>query len=157
MSFSLSYDRSAKLITGLVCGVLLLTGVLTHNRIVVMINTAVILVGALYAPLRYVISGDVLVIKRAIGGVRYPLADFTSARPVIQEDRKGCVRIWASGGLFGYYGLFRTDRLGKCWWYVTRQDKAVVLTGTRSIVISPDNVEGLMAAFQASPSPVIRG
>ena len=135
----------------------MLISLLTHNRVVASIVSAVVLIAALYAPWRYVISEESLTVKRAIGSVRYRLSEFTSARRLTPEDLKGCTRLWASGGLFGYYGLFQTNRLGKCWWYVTQKNKAVVLTGNKTLVISPDNVEGLLAAFQASPSPVTRG
>jgi hypothetical protein len=58
--------------------------------------------------------------------------------------------------LFGYYGLFRTSKLGKSTWYVTNRGKAVVVvTGEKTALFSPDDVEGFMTAIGApTPAPV---
>ncbi len=66
----------------------------------------------------------------------------------------------ASGGLFGYYGLFRTSKLGKFSWYVTnRKNSVVVITGAKTTLVSPDDVEGFLNAVRASapvPASAIR-
>jgi hypothetical protein len=58
--------------------------------------------------------------------------------------------------LFGYYGLFRTSRLGRSTWYVTNRGKAVVVvTGEKTALFSPDDVEGFLTAIGApTPAPV---
>jgi hypothetical protein len=64
--------------------------------------------------------------------------------------------LWGNGGLFGYYGLFRTSKLGKSTWYVTNRSHAVVVvTAARTVVLSPDEVDPFLAAIRASvPVPV---
>jgi hypothetical protein len=100
-----------------------------------------------YSPRGYVLAGEAIVVKRLIGNIRVPLADIREIRAGTPDDFTGCVRLWGSGGLFGYYGLFRTARLGKCYWYVTNRSKtAIVATQTRTLVLSPDDLEGFIGA-----------
>ena len=73
-------------------------------------------------------------------------------RPTISA---GCIRLWGSGGLFGYYGLFSTAKLGKSTWYVTNRSNAVVLiTAAKTILFSPDDPKEFLAAIRsATPIP----
>jgi len=83
-------------------------------------------------------------------------------RMATANDVRGCIRLWGSGGWFGYYGLFRTAALGRCTWYVTDRSRMVVLiTGSKTYLFSPDDVEGFLAAVRgeapvasARPLPV---
>jgi hypothetical protein len=69
---------------------------------------------------------------------------------------RGGFRLWGSGGLFGYYGLFWTSRLGKCTWYVTsRKRPVVVIAESKTTLFSPDDADGFLAAIRAEvPLPV---
>lgn len=58
------------------------------------------------------------------------------------EAGKGAVKTMGNGGLFGYYGSFRSGRLGSFSAYVTDWKKGVVIrTGGKTIVVSPDEPE----------------
>jgi hypothetical protein len=65
--------------------------------------------------------------------------------------------LFGNGGLFGYYGRFRTTKLGSCTWYVTDRSKAVVVvTDAKTIVLSPADTTGFLAAIGAPASaPVL--
>ena len=64
------------------------------------------------------------------------------------------MKLWGNGGLFGYYGLFRTTKLGKSSWYMTNRKKAVVLvTESKTTLFSPDRVEDFIASIR-SVAPV---
>ncbi len=96
-----------------------------------------------------------IVVRRAAGVARFPLEGVREARRATRDDLRGALRIWGSGGLFGYYGLFRTSRLGQCTWYVTnRKNAVVVVTDRKTALFSPDDVEGFLAAIRAE-APVI--
>jgi hypothetical protein len=74
-------------------------------------------------------------------------------RAAAPDDLKGCIRLFGNGGLFGYYGLFRTSKLGKCSWYVTNRDNAVVLiTSAKTVILSPDDVNGFVATIRTIAS-----
>ena len=93
------------------------------------------------------------VIERGLsaGGARIPLERVREARRTTSADLRGCIRLWGSGGMFGYYGLFRTSKLKKCWWYVTdRQNTVVVITDEKTALFSPDDVDGFLAAIRTT-------
>jgi hypothetical protein len=100
-----------------------------------------------YSARGYACEGPRVVVKRLVGDVTIPLDGLREARAATKDDFCGCRRLWGNGGLFGYYGLFRTTKIGKCTWYVTNRKNAVVLvTGAKTVVLSPDDVTGFLAA-----------
>src|SRR5262249_32600251 len=104
-----------------------------------------------YAPRGYEVSGRLIVVKRLIRDVRIPLENVVEARRAGPDDLKGCIRVWGSGGFFGYYGLFRTKKLGVSRWYLTnRRDVVVVIGAGKPALFSPDNVDGFLGAIYAA-------
>lgn len=151
--FTASYDRTTKIISAAVCVFLLVMGVLSREVLVGCVAVLVVLVTYAYSPRGYAIAEGAIVVKRLIGDARFPLEGVREARRTTADDLRWCIRLWGSGGLFGYYGLFRTSRLGKCWWYVTnRRNSVVVIAGGRTALFSPDDVNGFLAAI-GSPAP----
>jgi hypothetical protein len=149
--FAASYDRTTKIISAVACAVLLLAGVLTQNTLVVCLAALTVLLSYAYSPRGYALSERSIVVRRLVGGARIPLEQVREARRTTSDDLRGCIRLWGSGGMFGYYGLFRTSKLKKCWWYVTnRQNTVVVITDEKTAVFSPDDVEGFLVATRAT-------
>ena len=154
MLYTASYDAMAKVISAVVVGMLAVAAAAVHS--VLIGGLCLLLLGFAYAysPRSYAISERTLVVRRLIGNVRVPLAGVREARPAAADDFHGCVRLWGNGGLFGYYGLFRTAKLGKCRWYVTNRSHTVILTTEdKTFVLSPDDVSGFLAAIH-SAAPV---
>jgi Bacterial PH domain len=90
--------------------------------------------------------------ERLIGNVSIPLDGIRAIRKTTADDLRGCIRLWGSGGLFGYYGLFRTSALGKSTWYVTnRRNIVVVITASKTALFSPDDVDAFLAAIHTKP------
>ena len=152
--FSASYDTTTKVISAAALVVFLVIVVATHS-VVVGCLTAGILVGAYaWSPRGYAVSDGSIMVHRLIGSVCVPLEGIREARVATKDDFRGCIRLFGSGGLFGYYGLFRTSKLGKSTWYVTNRGQAVVgVTGAKTALFSPDDGEGFLAAIGA-PTPV---
>ena len=120
---------------------------------------ALILVGAYaWSPRGYAVSDGSIEVNRLIGTARVPLDGVREVRAATADDFRGCLRLFGNGGLFGYYGRFRTSRLGRSTWYVTNRSKAVVVvTGEKTALFSPDDVERFIAAIGAptpTPTPV---
>ncbi len=89
-------------------------------------------------------------IERLIGNVRIPLEGLRELRAATGADLSGCIRLFGNGGLFGYYGIFSTSKLGKSSWYVTRRDNMVVtIVPAKTALFSPDDVDGFLAAGRA--------
>jgi hypothetical protein len=150
-SFSASYDSTARIVSAVV--VLLFLGIVfaTGSAIAAGIEAVLLFLSYGYSPRGYTILDGALIVKRLIGDVRIPLSEIREARPAAMNDLSGCIRLFGSGGLFGWYGLFRTSKLGKCTWYVTNRNNAVVLiTRAKTAVISPDDVDDFIGVIRPS-------
>lgn len=156
-SFSASLDRTTKIISAVVLVVLGFAVIATQNLAVAVLAAAVLVVSYAYSPRGYEIAERSIIVRRLIGPVRIPLDDIRELRAATRDDFRGCIRLWGNGGFFGYYGLFRTSKLGKCTWYVTRRANAIVLiTAAKTVVLSPDDIESFLAAIRsAAPVPTM--
>ena len=155
MSFSASFDRTAKIISGVVCLILVAVVIALHNLFASCLAMLVLALSLAYSPRGYIVEGRRILIRRLAGTLSMSLDDIREARPASREDLRGCIRLWGSGGLFGYYGIFSTDQLGKTTWYVTTRNKMVVVkTAAKTVLLSPDDTTGFLAAVQAAaPAP----
>lgn len=148
--FSASFDSCTKIVTCIACGILLVASALTQNLIVGSVALLVLAGAFAYSPRGYAVGGGKVVVRRLIGDVTFSLDGLSEARPSGGNDMRGCIRLWGNGGLFGYYGLFRTSGLGRCTWYLTNRRRAVVLvTDRKTALFSPDDTEGFLAAIRA--------
>lgn len=143
-AFSASWDTTAKMITAVVVVLLAVPAVAVGGLLTAAIGATILLAAYAWSPQSYAISDRTLIINRLIGNVRIPLDSIREARSATADDLRGCIRLFGSGGLFGWYGLFRTSKLGKSTWYVTDRNNAVVLIGEKKFVLSPDDVNGFL-------------
>jgi hypothetical protein len=155
-SFSASYDSTAKYTSTGIFVLLLVITTAIHSLVVGCLGVLLLLGAYAWSPKGYRIAERSIIVQRLIGEVRLPIEGLRDARIATPDDFRGCIRLFGNGGLFGYYGLFRTSKLGKCTWYVTNQSNAVVVvTGAKTAVFSPDEVDRFLAAIRAS-APVPR-
>ena len=110
--FPVSYDRTTKVISAVACAFLLLVVAATRNAVAGCLSGIVVVLAYAYSPRGYTITGRAILVRRLIGSARFPLEDVREARPAAPDDFLGSIRLWGSGGMFGYYGLFRTSKLG---------------------------------------------
>jgi hypothetical protein len=109
-----------------------------------------------YSPRGFEISDGAFRVKRLMGDVVFPLTSLRFVRDANPADFRGSVRLWASGGLFGYYGLFWSKALGKSKWYVTDRSKAIVLTnGSQTVLVSPEDHDGFVAAIERADAEIL--
>jgi Bacterial PH domain len=149
MSFSASYDRTTKIVSTLVCLGLLAVIFAVQHIILTCLSILVILLSFAYSPRGYSLEAGSIVVRRLAGAARIPLNDVHEARRATPDDFRGCIRLGGSGGLFGYYGLFSTATLGKSTWYVTnRSHSVVVITGSKTVLISPDEPDQFLATLR---------
>ena len=154
--FTVSYDAVTKILSGILCALMLAAMLAVHNLFVGAFLILVLFVGFAYSPRGYIVADRAVIVQRLVGDVRVPVENARELRRVAPEDLRGCIRLWGSGGLFGYYGLFRTSKLGKCTWYATDRKKLIVLIGeSKTTIYSPDDVDGFMAAVrEQAPVPI---
>ncbi len=147
--FSATYDRTAKILSSLCAVVVLIPGVMSRNLLIAAVGLVVLGLAYVFSPRGYAISQDSILVKRMIGAVRVPLSGIRVVRAAAASDFRGCIRLFGSGGLFGYYGTFRTTALGKCTWYMTDRSKAVVVMAEgKTVLLSPEDVEGFLGAVR---------
>jgi hypothetical protein len=152
-SFSASYDSTAKIVSAVVIVLFAAVAIALRSTIIAGFEAVLLILSYAYSPRGYAVADRTIVIKRLIGNVVIPLDGIRELRSAAADDLSGCIRLFGSGGLFGWYGLFRTSKLGKCTWYVTNRRKSVVLvTGARTVVVSPDDVDAFMGAMPRATS-----
>jgi len=149
--FSAPYDKVTKTLSAAVCALVALVALVTGNLYIA--AAGAVLIGACYAwsPRGYSIAERSILIDRLIGTVRISLDGVREARRATADDFTGCIRLFGNGGLFGYYGLFRTSRLGKSHWYLTNRASAVVVvTPEKTVLVSPQDPERFLAVLRSS-------
>lgn len=148
--FSASYDLTTKIVSGLVVAVLAVLAI-AAPVFVAAIFGVLLLVAYAYSARGYEVADGCIVVKRLIRDLRIPLDGVRQASAAGADDFRGCIRLAGSGGLFGYYGLFRTSKLGKSSWYLTNRKHAVVIfTVSKTFLLSPDDADGFLAAVRES-------
>jgi hypothetical protein len=153
--FSVSYDRTTRIVSAVVCVFLVLAAIAAHSIWIGGLLVLTLVLGYAYSPRGYTVSDQAITVTRLTGNARFPLERIREARQTTADDLRGCIRLWGSGGFFGYYGLFRTSKFGLCRWYVTnRRNTVVAIAGAKTALFSPDDVDGFLAAVgTAAPSP----
>jgi hypothetical protein len=148
------WDRTTKIISALTVLILLAASVAVHNLFAAGLAVLILVLAWVYTPREYRLDDRFLTIGRPAGDVQIKREDIREVHVATSGDLSGSIRLWGSGGLFGYYGLFRTARLGNCRWYVTDRRKCVVLiTPAKTLVLSPVDPAGFVAELQPAGSP----
>lgn len=148
--FPASYDRTTKIISTAICVLVLGIALAIQNVLVVCLFFVAMMLAYGYSPRGYTVAGKSITVKRLLRTIHVSLEDAREARMATADDVRGCFRLWGSGGVFGYYGLFWTSRLGKCTWYVTARERpVVVVTASKTTLFSPDDADGFLAAIRA--------
>lgn len=146
--FGAPYDVTTRIISAVVCVALLAVAAGIPNVYIAVLSLLIMLGAYAYSVRGYAVTEGSIVVRRLAGSVRLPLTQVREARRAGPEDFQGCIRLWGSGGLFGYYGVFRTSKLGRCTWYLTDRKRAVVVrTDAKTALYSPDDVDGFLAAI----------
>jgi hypothetical protein len=119
-------------------------------RVTVLVVAVGFLVGSWgFAPSGYRVEDKTVTVKRLFGDVVIERGAVTGVRPFEDSDGEGMMRTAGNGGLFGYYGKYKSDRLGEHRWYVTHMARRVVVeTRDGAVVMSPDDPARFIAAVK---------
>jgi hypothetical protein len=150
------YDTATRVISVVTIAVILVVALATRSAVVAGIGALIVALAYAWSPRGYTVAGRAISVKRLIGTARIPLEGIREARAATKDDLRGAIRLFGDGGLFGYYGLFRTSGLGKCSWYLTSRNEAVVVTTPeKTALFSPADRESFLAAVRAGvPVPL---
>ena len=102
-------------------------------------------------PISYKITADELIIHRLFSDKRIERQQIMSVELIDKNNIGWAIRIFGSGGLFGYYGTFSSTKLGSMTWYATRRDRTILVktNGLKKIILTPDDPELFVADFYA--------
>ncbi len=113
--------------------------------------SVLILVGTWsFAPRAYEVDGHGVVVHRGLGCARLPLAEIRGCR-VDPSAMERSWRLMGSGGLFGFFGLFRNARLGAFRAFATDPAMAVVIESNgKPWVLTPAEPASLVRKLEES-------
>ncbi|GAA5523898.1 hypothetical protein Maes01_00447 [Microbulbifer aestuariivivens] len=155
LQFGAPWSRQLKVLTTLfslfLLGLpLILAERAPHNapalyQIAIWLPVAILILAALFAIRGFVIEGEQLLVLRPLWKTRICLRDLQRAE-ADPDAMQGSVRTFGNGGLFGYIGLFRNDRLGRYRAFATDEKNSVVLRfETHTLVITPEQPQRVAA------------
>jgi hypothetical protein len=151
--FPASYDRTTKIISGVVLALMLGVTIATQSALAAGILLLTVVFSYGLSPRGYTVAERSILVHRMLWNARLPLEGARQARPISGDELRGSFRVFGSGGLFGYYGLFHTSKLGGCTWFVTARERlVVVITDAKSALFSPDDPDGFLAAVRTEAS-----
>lgn len=138
------WGASVKIMTSVIFLLLFFTGVgLAYPHwglggiIVILIVLLPFFICLLYLPLYLQFTKYELIIKRVKGKIIIPLSDIKAINSIDKKQISSAVRLWGSGGLFGYLGIFSNQRFGRFKMYTTELSHLyMIVTETKKIVVS---------------------
>ncbi|MCS7122324.1 MAG: PH domain-containing protein [Archaeoglobaceae archaeon] len=91
-----------------------------------------------YTPKEVVLERSGLVIKKVLGQVVVP---YDKIKEVFFFERFNwkTIRVFGSGGLFGWFGLFYIEKIGKVWVYARRRKDLVLIKADKNYLIAPED------------------
>jgi Bacterial PH domain len=160
MTYKASLDTVAKIVT---CSIVLLfvgtffaflftAGI--ENKIISPIVgisfTLILVLTYFFAPTKYTITKDVLIIHRPVYNIEIPKIEIKTA--LLNTSKAISIRTFGVGGLFGYFGSFHSFDLGSTTWYATKHKNQILIerTNGQKIILSPDDINGFLDEFNKS-------
>lgn len=101
---------------------------------------------ATWTPRYIAIEGDNLVFKKMIGNITIPINTICNIYDIDSSDLSGSIRIFGSGGAFGYLGRFKNNILGNYSMYITEKENLIaVKTHDKTYVFNCENLDLLIS------------
>lgn len=114
---------------------------------------AVLLITFFVSPRSYTVAKGQLIIERPLNQKVFDLHATSTAELIDPDSGAGHgLRLWGSGGMFGYFGIFHNSDLGKYYLAATRSSNRVMITTSsgKKVVITPDDPVALIDALKAA-------
>lgn len=158
--YNIFYDKSVVIISIITILLIIALPVVFYFLSGKKINTLLIIVSLslyipiiitfLYAPKKYVIDNNTISIKKIVGNISFNKNKISTYKELNITDLGSMTRTFASGGLFGYFGSFRSSKIGDLSVYCGSLNSNLILITLKSnkkFLISPDNKDKFMAAL----------
>ncbi len=157
MNFSVSLDKTAKylslFIAVFVAATLIGAVLLSEDRQTILIVGPIVSVtlflAYLWKPSRYEITSEYVIVHRLIGPAKYERSRIINVRAGEPDEIKNAIRLFGSGGMFGYFGKFRNQHLKTFVLQCTRRDNLVFIFTDKGLkVLSPNDPQGMIQSLQ---------
>ena len=134
MKQKLEFDLTTKIISALVIAIPFVMiiaqySVIKENNEILALTSIFLFITYFVAwmlhPTSYEISNENLIIHRPVRAIKISLA---SIKNIERTEPGYSMRLFGSGGLFGYYGLFSSNKLGRHHRYTGNNKNLVLLT-----------------------------
>lgn len=106
-------------------------GMLWLKYLIIAILLISIIIGVRYAPIRLKANCEKITLRMVFGSRKIPLSEVTGVTRILKSDINCSIQILGSGGLFGYLGQFKNDKLGNYNMYATELNN-LILVRTRN-------------------------
>jgi hypothetical protein len=105
-----------------------------------------------FAPRSFAIGDGMLrILRNGWPSTKIPLDTIRTVSLLDPDALRGSLKLLGMGGLFGYYGLFRSPVLGSYRLHATRAGGLVLVrTERRTVVLTPDPPDGFVEALLAA-------
>jgi hypothetical protein len=152
MKSKASLDKVSLIITSIVFIIVVIVTYLAFTKDSywgAIITDAVLLIAYLFRPLSYELTEDSIIINRPVSKVNIELPDIDYAKKITYSDLSITIRLFGSGGFFGYYGIFYSSTFGKIKAYMSQRNNLVLIKTFKhgTFVISPDEESFIQAVL----------
>ncbi len=146
MRYKLPTEKSVKVITliTLLIPAAILCWLYTIDKLLTIVTSTLLFIIFVviyaYTPREVMLDEKGIVIRRIFGQIIIP---YGKIKGVSFIDKLGwkTVRIFGSGGLFGWFGLFYVPEVGEVYVYAKRRDNLVLVKADKNYLIAPENPE----------------
>lgn len=110
------------------------------------------------SPLSYRLDERMLRIeRRALWPVNVPLSQVTAYGPLYRTALQGAIRLYGTGGFFGWSGRYQAKMIGKCSMHATNLDRLIMIQRRhrRPLLISPDDPEAFLRGLRAQYETIV--
>lgn len=109
----------------------------------------------LLSPRGFILTANGVLIKRHLRSILIPYSEITAFRRASWTWRG--IRLWASGGLYGFFGLFHIQKLGRVQMYVTDRGKMILMETRqgKKYIISPSSPQEFLEKLKSLSSSIV--
>jgi len=134
---------------GIYFGVSFSEGFEFTSLIVVVVLLPVFAITWALHPQDYTVNEQGITIKRPYKSILIASNDIKGIEALTPADLKYSMRLFGSGGFFGYFGLFTNQKLGRYHIYAgNRVNPVLILTEKKKYVLTPTDPEGFIVAVK---------
>ncbi len=103
------------------------TDMLWLKYLMIAVFLITIIVGICFAPIRLSSNDEKITVRMLFSSRVIPLSEVTRVNRISKRDISSSIQTFGSGGLFGYLGRFKNDKLGRFNMYATDLNNLILI------------------------------